>query len=266
MSTDPDPHAAEADRQQRLIAALLAGRADAAGLPTRESGARGLRGLQAYRANADVSAERALATAFPTLQMLLGDDDFEHLAREFWRAHPPERGDLGEWGEALPEWIAQHAGLRQWPYLGDCARLDWALHCCERAEDDALDAESMARLGDTDPSRLQLHFVAGFALVESTWPIGAIHAAHRNGTDTDFDAVKDAIARQRGEAVIVSREGFKAVATVVDAATAQWTQSLLRGDDLARAIETAAPGFDFTLWLTHALQSHRVKGIRVQPD
>jgi len=266
MNAERDPHAAEAERQQRLMAALHAGRADAVALPTRETGARALRGLQAYRVNADASAERALATAFPTVQMLLGNEDFEHLAREFWRAHPPQRGDLGEWGEALPAWIAQHAGLLAWPYLGDCARLDWALHRCERAADDALDADSMARLGDTDPSRLHFEFVDGLALVESAWPIGAIHAAHRSADEGAFDAVKHDIAQQRGEAVVVARHGFKAVPIVVDAATAHWMRALLDGSDLAGALEDAASGFDFTAWLTGALQSGWLKGIRVAGD
>ena len=256
----------EAERQRRLIESLFASRADAQALPTRESGARALRGLQAYRANGDASAARALATAFPTVQMLLGEENFEHLAREFWRADPPVHGDLGDWGDTLPVWIAQHAGLAEWPYLADCARLDWALHCCERAEDAALDAASIPRLGDTDPSRLVLLLMPGTALVESAWPVAAIHAAHRSQDEQAFDAVRAAIAQQRGEAVLVSRQGFKAVPQVVDAGTARWTQRLLAGDDLATAIEHAAAGFDFGNWLTQALQSNWVKGIRVLPD
>ncbi|HJV63210.1 MAG TPA: putative DNA-binding domain-containing protein, partial [Albitalea sp.] len=115
----------EAERQRRLVASLLAARADIEGLPLRESGARALRGLRAYRANADASAARAMASAFPTVQMLIGEEDFAQLAREFWRAAPPLRGDLGEWGDGLADWIASHAQLAAWPYLADCARLDW---------------------------------------------------------------------------------------------------------------------------------------------
>jgi hypothetical protein len=256
----------EAERQRRLLASLLASSADTSTLPTRETGPRALRGLQAYRANADASAARALATAFPTVQMLLGDENFEQLAREFWRADPPLRGDLGEWGGHLADWIAQHPGLVEWPYLADSARLDWALHACERAEDATLDADSIARLGDTDPSRLVLLLMPGAAMVESRWPVGALHAAHRSEDEQAFEAVREAIAQQRGEAVFVARRGFKAVIAVVDAPTARWTQALLAGSDLAVAIAQAGEGFDFTAWLTQALSSNWVKGIRVRPD
>lgn len=255
----------EAQRQRRLLDGLLAAKPDPLALPTREIGARGLRGLQAYRANAEASAERALATAFPTVQMLLGDDDFRQLSREFWREVPPQRGDLGEWGDALPDWIASHGQLAAWPYLADAARLDGALHRCERAADDPPERASVARLGDTDPSELQVEFMPGVALVESDWPIGLIHRAH-HVDDSLFDALREAIEARRGESVIVARAGWKAVPTTVDARTAAWTRALLAGHDLGSALAGAPDGFDFAAWLATALQSNWLKGIRRRGD
>ena len=254
-------HELEKERQRRLVDGLLSATADPSALPTREAGARALRGLQAYRANADASAERALATAFATVKMLLGDDDFRQLAREFWRAAPPQRGDLGEWGEALPDWIAAHPQLAEWPYLADAARLDWALHRCERAADDTPERASLARLGDTDPAQLAVQFMPGVALVESGWPIGLIHRAHHVDGKL-FDALRDAIAARRGEAVLVARAGWKAVPFTLDPATAAWTRQLLEGGDLGSALAAAGDGFDFAGWLATALQSNWLKGIR----
>jgi hypothetical protein len=258
-------HELEALRQRRLLEGLLAPKPDASALPTRETGARASRGLQAYRANADASAERALAAAFPTVQMLVGDDDFRALSREFWRGLPPERGDLGEWGDALPDWLATHAQLAAWPYLADAARLDRALHRCERAADAKPDHASLARLGDTDPAELFVEFMPGVALVESGWPVGLIHRAHHED-DRLFDDLREAIQARRGESVVVSRRGWKAVHTLVDAATAAWTRGLLAGQDLGTALADADPGFDFAAWLATALQAGWLKGIRRRGD
>jgi hypothetical protein len=267
MATRDDAPAAEAERQQRLIAALLAPAADAGALTAQaDTAARVLRGLQAYRANADASAERALATAFETVRRLIGEDDFGHLSREFWRAHPPVRGDLGEWGDGFADWLDAHPRLGDWPYLGDCARLDWAVHCCERAEDAVLDTESMARLGDTDPARLVLRLAPGLTLIESRWPIVAIHAAHRCDDPAAFGAVCEAIAEQRGESALVSRQGWKAAPALVSADTAAWTRRLLAGTVLGAALSQQPEDFDFTAWLTAALQGGWVKGIAVLPD
>jgi hypothetical protein len=259
-------HRHEAERQQRLMAQLLAPRADSAPLAIRESGARALRGLQAYRANADASAARALGSAFPTVRTMVGDEDFEQLAREFWRAAPPERGDLGEWGAGFAAWLAEHPQLGDWPYLGDSARLDWAMHGCERALDNTFDAESLARLGDTDPEHLFLELAPHVSLVMASWPIGMILAAHRSGDDAAFEAVRAAIAAQQGEAVLVARQGWRAEAVAIDAGTAAWTQQLLSGASLASAMASCGEGFDFAAWLTQAIQSGWVKGIRVTRD
>jgi hypothetical protein len=261
-----NPREREAVRQSHLMAQLLAPRADPAPLVTRESGPRALRGLQAYRANADASAARALGTAFPTVHALVGADDFEHLSREYRHACPPTLGDLGEWGPDFADWLARHPQLRAWPYLGDCARLDWAMHRCERAEDNALDSASIARLGDTDPQHLVLELAAHLALVESAWPIGMILCAHRDGDDASFAAVREAIAAQRAETVLVARNGWRAQADVIDAGAAAWMRDLFAGAPLAAALAGAADGFDFTAWLTHAIQAGWLKGIRVERD
>ena len=140
------------------------------------------------------------------------------------------------------------------------------MHACERAPDHVLDHESIARLADTDPSRLVVMFAPGFAVIESRWPIGGIHRAHHDEANASFDAVRKAIEQERGESAVVSRRGWKAIVTVVDTITAQWTRHLVEGWDLATGIAQAGEGFDFTAWLTNALQSNWVKEIRVLAD
>ena len=239
------PAEAEHRRQQALLAALAAPRA-AADAPA---------GLRVYRANAHASARRALATACPTLAALLGDEDFAALAREFWHAYPPVRGDLGEWGEALPGWIAAHAGLGEWPYLADCASLDLALHRCERAADAVPDTDSLGLLGSAEPSRLRLRLLPGVAVVTSAWPLASIHAAHASGADERaFDIARERIAQRHGEAVVVARDGWRAAVHPIEASALAFMQSVLGARDLARSLDAAGNGFDFAAWLAAALR------------
>jgi len=235
---------AESRRQQALLAQLSAPRADANAPP----------GVQAYRANAHASAERALRVACPTLHALLGGDDFAHLARDFWHAHPPQRGDLGEWGGALPGWIAGHPGLAQWPYLADCARLDLALHHCERAADAALDAASLALLSSTEPNRLSLRLMPGVQALASNWPVASIHAAHAGGDERLFEVARERIEQAMGEVVVVAREGWRGVVHRTEAPGLAFMQALARGVDLAQALDAAGEGFDFAAWLADAVR------------
>lgn len=267
--------AREAARQQALVAALWAVGPDAS-VPLngwcRNSPVTVARGLQAYRANGGANAARALATAYPTVCALIGDNDFQHLARELWSAQPPVRGDLAQWGEHLPAWLQAHAALGDWPYLADCARLDWAVHQCERAADAELDAPSIARLGDTDPERLHLVLHPGLAVVASSWPIATIHDAHRDGAQAELlSSAREALLAGVGESALVFRSGWRAQVRCVDHATAIWTQHLLAGDSLAAAMEEVSAAcvddsFDLAAWLGAALASGWLKGITVADD
>ena len=256
----------EARRQRALLRGLL-GEPIAAGL--REQGERAARGLEAYRANAEAIAERALAGAFATVRAMVGADDFGQLAREFWRAQPPLRGDLGEWGEGFAAWLQGHPAMTPWPYLADCARLDFALHQCERAADASLAAASLSLLESGDPAKLRLEWMPGTALIRSTWPIASIHAAHQLAGDEAeraFEQVREAIALPRGENALVARDGWRAVVHRLGEADARWTQSLLDGRDLARALDDAGAAFDFTAWLQGALRHTRLKGVSTLAD
>ena len=256
----------EAPRQQALLRALSGAGVDD-GL--RERGERAARGLEAYRANAEVIAERALAAALPTVQALVGATDFKHLAREFWLAHPPQRGDLGEWGDAFAAWLQAFEAMAPWPYLADVARLDFALHCSERAADAVLDAPSLALLETTDPAQLRIALMPGTALIRSAWPIASIHRAHQldgEAAEQAFAAVRDAIEARRGEDAMVVRQGWRAVVVPLIPGDARLTQALLAGANLAHAFDQAGAGFDFAIWLQTAVRNTWLKDVVASND
>jgi hypothetical protein len=254
---------AEAARQQALLAAITQGAAPSPRVLI-QALPRAPAGVQIYRSNAHALAERALGAAFPTLQALLGTDDFRQMAGEFWRAQPPQRGDIGVWGDALPQWLRAHPGLASWPYLGDCAQLDWLCHDCERAADANLDAASLALFDSHEPTRLTLVMRPGTAVLDSRWPVASLYAAHQADA-TGFDSARDAIAAQRGETILVARRGWRAVVHTIDVPTCVWTRDLLGGASLGEALARAGPDFDFTAWLTRALAEDWLQRIVARP-
>lgn len=234
---------AEARRQQRLLQALWS-RGDDAGLDPR--------GLAAYRANAGAAAERALAAAYPTLQQLVGEESLAAIARALWQRHPPVRGDLALWGEALPAWLADAEDLRDEPYLADVARVDWAVHRAEMAPDATLDPALLQHLAGEDAERARLVLAPGAALLVSPHPVATIWQAHRRSGDDRFAAVRTAFDEGRGECAFVWRRGWRGDVAVVDAAEAAFVQALLDDLPLGAALD-AAPSLDFEAWLTRAL-------------
>jgi hypothetical protein len=210
-------------------------------------------GLVAYADNANSNATRALELTYPTLLKLIGIDEFRRVARAFRAAMPPVCGDLAEWGAELPGSIEADAALSQWPYLGDCARLDLAVQRCERAADARLDADSLRLLERIEPSRLAFRLMPGSAVLESRWPIAALHAAHRQH-GVDLGLARGALAACRAECVLVVRAGWRADVVALERPVFQWTQAILEGQDLAKALERAGGAFDFSDWLATALR------------
>ena len=257
----------EAQRQQQLLA-VLRGDAPPQALNgwLRDDPARAQRGLQAYVAHAGALAERALAAAYPTIAELVGAPAFAALARACWRAHPPERGDVAQWGGALSGFIAADAQLAGEPYLADVARLDWAVHCAEQASDagEAEAALGLDRLASDDPDRLWLHLAAGTALLASPHPVATIWLAHRSSAAERFAPVRAAFVRGAGEQALVWRQGYKAQVTALPEAAAGFTRAVLACVSLGQALDGAGPDFAFEPWLLAALQQGWLASVDTQ--
>jgi Putative DNA-binding domain len=218
------------------------------------------RGLQAYRANANAMAERALLAAYPVLQQLLGEETFAMLARDLWAAHPPERGDLAQWGAALARYLDHAPALAELvtdhPYLPDVTRLEWALHSVATAADASQDTASFALLASQPPEALHLRLASGTQLLHSAYPIVAIWQAHAVPTPDLSEAMR-LLAEGVGQTAMVWRQGYAPRVAVVGPGEAAILRCALTKDNLSQAVAQALAkdaGFDLSAWLTLAVQ------------
>jgi len=270
----------EALRQQMLLRAVFGdARPGVVAGWLRDRPGRVTRGLQAYRANAAALAERVLAAAFPTVAQLLGAAAVAGLARAHWHAEPPRRGDLAQWGEGLPDFIAADPQLAAEPYLADVARLDWAVHLAEQAADAPPlcgPPAGLAHLVSNDPAALWLQFAPGTTLVSSTHPVATIWQAHqphqphqppgdRIDAGERFAPVRAAFAAGVGEHALVSRDGgWRADVRAVPEPESRFMHSLLDGRSLGSALQDAGAGFEFEPWLILSLSQGRIKAVLTQ--
>jgi hypothetical protein len=243
----------EALRQQMLVRALWRDDAALQGWLRAPARATALQAIGTYRGNAGALAERALGAAYPTIAALVGEESFAALARHCWQQHPPERGDLGEWGAALPRFIADNPQLADEPYLADSARLDWALHRATRAADaQGTWPPELSALASTDPTRLRVQMAPGAAVIASRFPIVTVWRAHQ-GT-ASFDDVRGAFNAAHAETAFVWREPGHAVRVeAVSTSDAAFTAALIEQRPLAAALDEAGDTFAFDRWLAHAL-------------
>jgi len=249
-------------RQQALLQALTAPPAQAGCvLPEGLAAPLGLkggadRGLLTYRLNAQVAADKVLAQAFPRLREVLGESSFAAMAWACWRHRPPQRGDLGEWGQVLPDFLAEQEGMEAW--LLELAKLEWAAHCLERGPDDGLDADSLQLMATESPSDYTVVLRAGSRLLD----LSAAAWAAWQGLPAPTDGAVDATPAP----VLLWRPFWRVEAQVLSVAEAAFTRTLLQACSLEQALEaaqTAGSCFDFTVWMQQALERNCLSSVRL---
>ncbi|WP_341923203.1 putative DNA-binding domain-containing protein [Polaromonas sp. YR568] len=262
-------------QEQQALLQLVLGAAGGAGLARWLSAGdaaqarRSQRGLQAYRANGQALAERALAAAYPVLVQLVGEESFAALARHFRAKHPPLCGDMACWGDLLGGFIGASAQLADEPYLADVAQLEWRMHLAGSAADVPSDPASFARLATEDPVRITLTLGAGVALLASPYPVASIVTAHLTGSPS-LQQAGQRLAEGRAEHVLVWRQGLRPRVRVSTAIEHRLLEALMAGRPLLDALEALedaldAVPFDFNAWLGEAVQTGLVMGVHSLP-
>jgi hypothetical protein len=261
--------AALAAQQQALLQALYLPRhADAIKIvaahadPPRTGGQKHLeRGLLAYRSHGHALAQRALAAAYPVVAALLGQGGFEGLSRHFWQYAPPARGDMAQWGDTFAAFIESLDELaREEPYLGDVARVEWALHAAASAADGEIDLGSLGLLQTAAPAALTLRLCPGARALPSLFPVVSIVLAHGDETPS-LQQAGQRLRDQVAETALVWRQGFTPALRQAQPGEAAFIAALEQGGSLDSAL-SRAPGFDFAAWLAPAVHTGLLLGAR----
>jgi len=211
------------------------GLVDPTGQPTQKR-------FDVYRNNVAVSLTEALATAFPVIRKLVGDEFFDAMAGVFLRTHPPTSPLIMFYGAEMPGFLAGFEPARDLGYLPDIARLEQALRQSYHAADAApIDPEHLQAM---PPDRLMtatLTLAPAVHVIRSDWPIYAIWTFN-----TQQNAPKPAM---RAEDVLITRARFDPVPWLLPAGAADFIMSLQAGRTFGQALEKAGPEFDLTATL-----------------
>jgi hypothetical protein len=267
-------HTLEA-QQQALLHALLAPGAQAVDAPLPDglnqfiannayptSG----RGLNCYQSNAHAVAERALIAAYPVVTAILSAESMAQLARALWHTHPPQRGDLAQWGDTLASFMAGSPQLADLPWLSDVARVEWALHQAEGAADVTTALPTLSLLATENPDHLTLTLAAGTQVLQSPFAVVSALTAHRLPPGPRqveaIAALGDNWCPPLTEHALVWRVGLATthLATIGEA-EASFLAALLSGQALMPALESCT--LDFSDWLPRAVQQGIVAGAHI---
>lgn len=220
-------------------------------------------GIAIYRNNLIMNAERALAITYPTVVLLVGEEFFSLLVREFIQQEKLYEGDWGMWGKTFPQWLSTDERLVDYPYISDCAYVDWLCHIAERAQ-----VESRTFVSDIprrlDLSSLSIDYCAGANLLQSTYPVVDIWQAHQIVNEHErhdlISQAKQKISEGVGQIALVWRPQWQARVREVNTVESEWLINTFNGSSIKQALENVNPLFSLADWLHQSTSDGLVTG------
>lgn len=88
-----------------------------------------------YSNNIFSSLIDTLATTYPLIKMLLGNDFFQMTAREYIRQYPSRSGNLHDYGKYFGDFLSEYQPVHDLMYLAEVADFEWACHVLYLAPD-----------------------------------------------------------------------------------------------------------------------------------
>ena len=202
------------------------------------------RRFSVYRNNVVAGLVKALASRFPAIERIVGEEFFAAMARAFVAACPPRSAVLASYGEGFADFIAAFEPACDLVYLADVARIEAARTRAYHAADAtpmsagefaALDVNAIAGL------RVTLHPSA--EIVRSAYPIVTIWAM--NSGEQALSPIDDWC----GEDALVARPHLDVEVRLLPEGGAAFLLALAEQRALGEAADVAlaeCPEFDLT--------------------
>ncbi|KGJ91212.1 putative DNA-binding domain-containing protein [Colwellia psychrerythraea] len=226
-------------------------------------------GINIYRRNLLVNAQRALTISFPTVFALLDSDISESLVYQFLRVSAPNRGDWTQWGEHFSHFLSTTEVGADYPYLADCAALDWYVHCALHGRDQTLASSTLQLLSKGEPEQLFIAFNQNVKVFKTAYPLTEIFQAHHNSDELQRkvamgDAQKVLASVSVEQVVMVYRPEFQPQVTTLSASEGAFMLSLLSGQSLAQSLDAVKYDneFSFEQWLFTAIERNLINIIK----
>jgi hypothetical protein len=216
--------------------------------------ARSESGLAVYRNNVMSSLIKVVATRFPVVGRLMGEDGFFESIRRFIAAEPPRSPLLLDYGEGFPQFLRR---LGEECYIADIADLEAACGKAYHATDAAsLPSQAFAAIPAERLAGLRLSLHPSVSLLQSQFPFLSLWHANQQAGDV-------ALPQWRAEAALIARPMLEVEVWNLPPGGFAFVTALARGATMAEAAEaaaSAAPDFDLAVNLALLIQANIATG------
>ena len=163
-------------------------------------------GLGIYRGSIMGNLSRTLRSIYPVCYQLVGEKFFEAMAVAYMRRFPSHSPDLGDYGEALPDFLSNFSPAAQLPYLADVARLEWHWHRVFHGEaSKVLDYQALSLVPQERWGELIFQLPRNSILLESAYPIHRIWQVNQ----PDYEGEEVVSLDEGANKIFLWRQGYQ---------------------------------------------------------
>lgn len=188
--------------------------------------------LAVYRRDYAARLAEALNERFPAIGFLLGAEA-SSLWRDYLAIERSRHYDLGRFGDTLPDFLAGHALIRQYPFLPELARLELAFDGLIHAAIEPPGDLSLLK-GLADPGGLLLTLVAPLRLFVSDWPL-------RELWNLRHSQAEPVLPPSAGQALLLFKNAAGIRTSLLSPIQASLLQALSQGQSLSAALDSLPP-------------------------
>jgi len=193
--------------------------------------------LQVYKDNVLITLYETLKSRYPAICKLVDEKFFKYAVKEYIKNNRPNSGNLDDYGESFIDFLAEFSPTKEFAYLPDVARLEWACHLAYFAADaDSIDASSLSKVPQEKYESLTFTLHPSAHLISSSHPIDKLVEMTQNYFDGDIDMDLN----ERGADILVVRPEYSTEIILLEKGEYDFLTTLQKGFTLYEAFEKAA--------------------------
>jgi hypothetical protein len=228
--------------------------------PTGKSVSEAPKRFSVYRNNVVVSLMDAMASNFPSLLAIMGEDNFKRVIRNFILNHPPSLPMMQQYGRELPGFLENFKPLAKSPFLKDVAQAELSWINAFHAKDDAiLTAEELQSVDAEKVMELVFEPHPAFHIISSLYPVTDLFEARNLWPKPGLDIAN-------AQTLIITRPYFECFTNNVDKHTETFLSLVAAATPLGEAISITSEkfnGFDATHGISTMLQIGGFRSLNV---
>lgn len=186
-----------------------------------------------YRNNVVVGLMDALKAAYPSIVVIMGEENFDRVARNFILHHPPSSPMMQKYGSGFPAFLENFKPLRNSPFLVDVAKAERAwLDAWHAVDEPALCPEELGAIAPDATMELVFTTLRATTLIESDYPVHTLFNARHSWPAPGIDLGES-------QALLITRPGLECITTLLDAPGQTFFRQLISGRTLSASLGEA---------------------------